>query len=166
MVGKKMLEGFMFCFVAEVTSQRCRRAPNEEARSIPRAPVSCVLMHNCYYGYRTTCCKHIIPEFPIGHLTQIWYRIRPKMRLCYQRLWAYIAGVWTQPYRDLDPWEWLHGNVIDGAAGSFTEQTGSAGCQPIPAAARQSLGAYQVFQGLFLHLPPNSLDDRTRFRFQ
>ena len=26
---------FLFCFVTEVTSQRCRRAPNEEARSIP-----------------------------------------------------------------------------------------------------------------------------------
>ena len=86
------------------------------------------------------------------------------MRLCYQRLWAYIAGVWTQPYRDLDPWEWLHGNVIDGAAGSFTEQTGSAGCQPIPAATRQSLGTSQ--RGFFIHLPPNSLDYRDRYGLQ
>ena len=62
---------FLFCFVAEVTSQRCRRAPNKEARSIPRVSVSCVLMHNCYYEYRTSCCKHIILEGPIRRLTQI-----------------------------------------------------------------------------------------------
>ena len=67
----KLKNFVLFCFVTEVTSQRCRRAPNKEARSIPRASVSCVLMHNCYYEYHTSCCKHIILECPIRHLTQI-----------------------------------------------------------------------------------------------
>ena len=39
----------------------------------------------------------------------------------------FLQELWMQLYRELDPWEWLHGNVIDGAAGSFIEQTGSAG---------------------------------------
>ena len=54
-------------------------------------------------------------------LKSTYWTCRPRMRLCYQRLWVYfLQELWRQPYRELDPWEWLHGNVIDGAAGSCT----------------------------------------------
>ena len=46
------------------------RAPNEEAKASPHTESAGVLMHHLagiIHGY----CKHIIPEFPIGHLTQI-----------------------------------------------------------------------------------------------
>ena len=47
--------------------------------------------------------EHIIPEFPIRHLIQIYNWIdRPAMRLCYQRLWVTISSVIVcKPYRTI-----------------------------------------------------------------
>ena len=53
--------------------------------------------------------EHIILEFPIGHLIQIYNWIdRPAMRLWYQRLWVTISSVIVcKPYRTSKGFYWL-----------------------------------------------------------
>ena len=58
--------------------------------------ILCPESYKAYY-------EHIIPEFPIGHLVQIYNRIdRSAMRLCYQEAVSYYSSVIVgKPYRTI-----------------------------------------------------------------
>ena len=77
-------------------------------------------MNNCWYEFCTSFCEHIILEGPIRGLTQINLLNMQTQdeAMLPEAVRLFVQELQMQPYRDLDPWEWLHGNVIDGGAGS------------------------------------------------
>ena len=85
--------------ITEVSSQNCRRAPRGSYGNPLRISdtgwfqgqvIPCPESYKAYY-------EHIIPEFPIGHLVQIYNRVdRSAMRLCYQEAVSYYSSVIVQ----------------------------------------------------------------------